>query len=140
MGKFIYIQKPIEKLRKDYSRRTANGINEFKDFDSFYIWYNSQSKQCHYCELKEEECQQIVTQSILTSARFPVNGKLERGRSRGMWLEVDRVEPNGKYNELNCVLCCYFCNNDKSDVFSASQYLQFRNNRTEYLKGLLKSK
>lgn len=76
--------------------------------------------------------------SILKSNRFPENGKIGQRKSRGVWLEVDRLEPKGQYSRENAVLCCYFCNNDKSDVFSGQEYLKFRENRIEYLRDKLK--
>ena len=55
-----------------------------------------------------------------------------------MWLEVDRINPYDKfYHKENCVLACYFCNNDKSDIFSFDQYKNFKENRLNFLKSLL---
>ncbi len=134
---FKYEKKSVEKLKKNYSERIRKGFNGFNDFDDFLDWYNSEEKICKYCGLTEEESQKIVMTSILKSNRFPENGKIEQGKSRGVWLEVDRLEPKGKYSRKNSVLCCYFCNNDKSDVFSGEEYLKFRENRIEYLRNKL---
>lgn len=62
---------------------------------------------------------------------------LGRGQSRGMWLEIDRLKPKDNYSLDNCVLCCYFCNNDKSDVFHGDDYREFQGNRVGYLRKLL---
>jgi hypothetical protein len=97
----------------------------------------SKKKVCYYCGLKEEECQEIVTIGILKSKRFPQNGVISKEKFRGYWLEVDRKNPNDNYSTNNCVLCCYFCNNDKSDVFNGNEYIEFQNNRVEYLRKLL---
>jgi hypothetical protein len=69
-----------------------------------------------------------------------LDGKTSQGRGRGMWLEVDRKDPKGKYSSGNAVLCCYFCNNDKSDVFYGDEYIEFFQNRVGYLRNLLKEK
>ncbi|MCK4661503.1 MAG: hypothetical protein KAT68_01450 [Bacteroidales bacterium] len=138
--KFKYKPKPEDKLKADFSRRKQKGLSDFKDFQEFKNWYDSKEKTCHFCGLKEEESQKIVVTGILKSNRFPQNGVLGRGQSRGMWLEVDRLKPKEKYSTLNCVLCCYFCNNDKSDVFHGQNYKEFQNNRVDYLRQLIEQK
>jgi hypothetical protein len=132
-----YIPKPEEKIKADFSRRNSKEKNDFLDFQEFKDWYESKEKICHYCGLKEEESQIIVLSGILKSSRFPQNGILGRGQSRGMWLEVDRVQPKGNYSKDNCVLCCYFCNNDKSDVFHGEDYHKFQKDRVGYLRKLI---
>jgi hypothetical protein len=133
-----YKPKPVDKLKNDYSRRKQDGYSSFKDFEDFLDWYNSKEKICFYCGLKEEESQELVMTGILTSNRFPQNGISGRGQGRGIWLEVDRLKPKENYSRDNCVLCCYFCNNDKSDVFDGTEYKKFMQNRSEYLKSLIK--
>lgn len=135
---FKYEKKSVEKLKKNYSERIRKGYNGFIDLNDFLDWYNSEEKICKYCGLTEEESQKIVMTSILKSNRFPEDGKIGQGKSRGAWLEVDRLEPKGQYSRENAVLCCYFCNNDKSDVFSGQEYMKFRENRIEYLRDKLK--
>jgi hypothetical protein len=36
--------------------------------------------------------------------------------------EIDRKDPFEVYNEGNCVLSCYYCNNDKSNTFDYEIY------------------
>jgi len=129
-----YIPKPIEKLKSNFSQRKQMGLNSFDDFEDFLNWHNEQKKECFYCGLKEQEMQEIVMKGILKSNRFPQNGIIGRGQSRGVWLEVDRLKPKENYSRANCVLCCYFCNNDKSDVFEGNEYKKFMENRVEYLR------
>jgi hypothetical protein len=135
--KFCYVVKPKEKLKSNFNERKRKNLNGFTDFEDFYNWFVSQNKKCYYCGIKENEVQQIVVQGLLTSNRFPLNGKIIQGRSRGMWLEVDRIHPKEKYSRDNAVLCCYFCNNDKSDVFHGLEYKKFFQNRAGYLRGLI---
>lgn len=137
---YRYIPKPIDKLKANFSKRKSADLNSFNDFEDFLDWYSNQPKSCYYCDIKEEEVQEIVMKGILKSSRFPQNGKIGRGQSRGVWLEVDRLKPKENYSRRNCVLACYFCNNDKSDVFHAEEYNKFKANRAGYLKGLLKNK
>src|ERR1035437_3101133 len=135
--KFNYEQKPIKNLKADFSGRKKD--DAFGDFETFHKWYNQQEKTCHYCGLSEAESQEIVMTSLLKSNRFPQDGKSGRGEGRGRWLEVSRFKPKGKYSQENCVLACYFCNNDKSDVFDGDEYKKFQLNRTEYLKRRIKN-
>ena len=138
--RFDYSQKPENKLKADYFRRKKIEKDAFGNFESFLKWYNQQEKVCHYCGLSEAESQEIVTTSLLTSNRFPKDGKSGRGQGRGMWLEVDRIKPKESYSIENCVLACYFCNNDKSDVFDGEEYKKFQSNRTDYLKELINNR
>ena len=134
---FSYVEKPKEKLKANFYLRNNKDLNGFSDFEDFHSWFVSQDKKCYYCGIEEYEVQQIVVQGLLTSNRFPLNGENKRGRSRGMWLEIDRINPREKYSRENAVLCCYFCNNDKSDVFHGLEYKKFFQNRAGYLRELI---
>ena len=135
MDKTHQDKKPKALKQKYYSFKAQNG---FKTFENFKNWYELQDKVCYYCGLTEVESQQVV-RFALASKRFPLNGKTGRGKSRGMYLEIDRRKPgtNQEYSETNCVLACYFCNNDKSDVFDDDQYKSFISDRPGFLRGLL---
>ena len=133
-----YIIKSKEKLKINFNQRRREGKNLFIDFEDFYDWYINQKKSCHYCSLDESEMQSIVMQGIVTSNRFPQNGIIGRGQARGVWLEVDRLQPKANYSRDNCVLSCYFCNNDKSDVFDGVEYKLFMEDRVGYLRRKLK--
>ena len=135
---FTYRQKTIEQLKANYNSRIKKDLNAFTSFDDFLTWYNNNEKICHYCGLTEMQSQEIVVKGLLKSNRFPQNGLTGQGKARGMWLEVDRIKPKEPYSENNCVLACYFCNNDKSDVFNGDDYKLFFQNRFEFLNQLLK--
>lgn len=134
---FKFKEKTKNQLQNNYYKRNISGLNRFINFSDFLKWYDDEKKKCHYCGILEEEVQKIVVTGLLTSKRFPLNGVITKGRGRGMWLEVDKLNPNGFYSRENCVLACYFCNNDKSDVFEGQQYLNFFQNRAEFLRNLL---
>ncbi|HAK00448.1 MAG TPA: hypothetical protein DCM62_10525 [Bacteroidales bacterium] len=139
-GAFEYNKKPEEKLGNDFRRREILGLNDFADLNAFKEWYHNQEKVCYFCGLKEEDCQEIVITGVLKSRRFPQDGKSTRGRSRGVWLEIDRLDPTKKYSPENCKLCCYFCNNDKSDVFHGEDYKAFIKDRVKFLREKLTQK
>lgn len=138
--KWTYQVKTEQTLKNWYSNKKSSNKEAmgFASPSEFVEWYRKQEKVCHYCGLEEEESQEIVHKGLLTSNRFPLAGRLKQGVNRAYWLEIDRKEPKGKYDENNAVLSCYFCNNDKSDVFSAEQYFQFFQNRRAFLLKLLK--
>ena len=137
---FVYQPKSKGQLKNWYNQKVKDNKTDFLDFEDFYQWYSKQEKKCHYCGLKELESQKIVMLGSLKSNRFPLNGKVTQGRARGVWLEIDRKNPKGKYSRSNCVLSCYYCNNDKSDVFNEIEYKKFRKDRAGYLRNLSKKK
>jgi hypothetical protein len=128
----------FKKLKADFNRRLKNDMNDFESFNEFLNWYLELKKECSYCGLSEENSRFIVLNGILKSKRFPENGVLKRGKGRGYYLEVDRKNPKNKYSSENCVLACYFCNNDKSDVFNSNEYVDFFQNRKFYLEDLIR--
>jgi hypothetical protein len=118
----------------------------------FLKWYSENiDLGCYYCGLEIETQIIIIESGKLSSNRFFTykyknKSGLEKYGTRGKSFEVDRKNPKGPYSSSNCVLCCYFCNNDKSDVFISEQYLKFiggnkenkkNNPRYIYLKSLL---
>lgn len=135
---FVFKNKTTAQLKQNHYKRDVSGLNGFLNFSDYEEWYLAEEKVCKYCGIKEEEVQEIVSSGLLKSKRFPDDGNVKRGRSRGMWLEVDRFDPNGMYSRENSVLACYFCNNDKSDVFYGNQYIDFFQNRLSFLRKLLK--
>jgi hypothetical protein len=135
-------EKTFKQLKLWYSNKKSESKNKLFEvqfsFEEFEIWYRNQPKVCHYCGLTEIEQFDLIHSGILTSNRFftKKNGK------RGMYLEIDRKSPKGNYSIENSVFCCYFCNNDKSDIFSESQYKSFndtegKNHRVSFLRSLL---
>jgi len=81
------------------------------DFKSFYEKMSS-SSSCYYCGIHASEIEQLFAQ-----------GCIRTKRNRGRELEVDRMIPNKDYADLdNLVLACYWCNNAKTDEFSAAEF------------------
>lgn len=137
---FQFLAKTEQQLRNFYNEKKRLGKNGFENFDDFKNWYDEQTKVCHYCKLTETESQQIAVEGLLRSKRFPKNGLHGRGTSRAMWLEIDRYDPDGIYSRANCVMACYFCNNDKSDVFHGDDYMEFIKDRNVFLTRLIQHK
>lgn len=95
-------------------RQKKNGIvlNDHWLKEDFIRWYIKTDKRCYYCLLSKEEI-------ALFHDRFKDRNK--RGATRGKTLEIDRKN-DGPYTEENCVFACYYCNNAKSDIFSAEEF------------------
>lgn len=69
---------------------------------SFIDWYNSQPRQCVYCDLREEDIHNL---------NDPRNNKSAR-------LTIDRMNNDEGYSIDNMVLACHRCNEIKTDFFS----------------------
>lgn len=78
------------------------------DKKDFLEWYESQSKTCHYCEIKENNFVGIWGTFY--------------GGNRGKTLEVDRQNNTKSYGKDNCVLACALCNCAKSDKISYDDF------------------
>ena len=101
----------------------------FEKLELFFVWYLMQKKECAYCGISETECREAVEN---------LSKKFKSERIRGLHLEVDRQNPKGPYSDKNCVLSCYFCNNDKSDRFDSEEYKKFLYAREEYLRSIIR--
>jgi hypothetical protein len=135
-----YVAKSNEQLVQWFNSKVENGISGFDNEAQFLQWYsqNIGDGKCAYCGLSERDSQRIVHEGRLTSLRFPIYGSLTKGVNRGYWLEIDRKNPSGFYSIDNCNPSCYFCNNDKSDVFTDEHYQEFFQNRARFLRSLLR--
>ena len=71
------------------------------------------SKKCSYCGISVDDISSLGQ-----------NGKLynKRSETRGYTLEIDRKEANGEYTKDNCCMCCYWCNNAKTDEFTVEEF------------------
>jgi hypothetical protein len=150
---FKWNKKNEEKKKKkkqfsfiQYSRIDENGksIKSFENFNTFYLdikeQYDTQSKLllqidlpwikdnayikpndcvCFYCGINEK-----ILSELYNDQKYTCKTK----RNRGEWFELDRRDSsfeNNIYSKENMVLCCYFCNNHKSDVISSQNMRHF---------------
>lgn len=70
------------------------------------------TKKCGYCEITLEEINKLASAN-----------KLYKKNERGFSLELDRKSPNKEYSFENCVMACYWCNNAKTDEFTAEEFV-----------------
>ena len=108
-----------ERLVKYYATNKTK-LQCFGGAKQFVDWYlhqlDAHGNACHYCNT-----------DILTIRKLINEGKIggravAKGGLRGPNLEIDRKDPFGVYDQHNCVLSCYYCNNDKSNTFSYEVY------------------
>ena len=117
----------IKRVRSLYhNKKTSEGF-AFPSFSAFYNWhkqqYEAQKGCCYYCGTSE-----AATAAVMEK-KYPERKRL----NRGMKLEVERKDAkNNKYSSENCVLACYFCNNDKSEFFTEAEYRAYLKDRKGY--------
>lgn len=111
--------------------KTIWNRKKFTDkFEDFYKWYLDLNRQCHYCGINEQQINALIEKGVLTTKRLS---------TRGRTLEFDRKNPNLAYSNLdNVVLCCYWCNNAKTDTFSHEEFLMVGTKIAEIWKQRLK--
>lgn len=117
------ILKEMRRIRQLYNNKQGLDFG-FASFYEFYKWYlkqyEKQSGCCYYCKTEESVLFELFKKKY-TSVKRP---------NRGKRLEVERRDSSlNKYTKDNCVLACYFCNNDKSDIFSESEYFEYLKDR-----------
>ena len=90
-------------------REMCISLVEFKDLFA----KPSNELACAYCHITEAEFKQLVNGGQV---------KTKRLRTRGISFELDCRVPELGYQARNVVVCCYWCNNAKSDEFSPEEF------------------
>ena len=110
-------------MRKKYTEKEKiasdryTSLNARVDYDleqcwprkDFIEWFINRPQICCYCHCTPEELDKFY--KITNSKR----------KTRGKTLEIERREDDC-YTEGNCDICCYWCNNAKSDVFTSKEF------------------
>ena len=116
----LFIQEQEKRVLKYYSsnREKLQGFGGRHHFADWYLHelYIHENK-CHYCNTDILDIRRLINAGIIGGR------KVSGGGLRGPNVEVDRKDPFGIYNNANCVLSCYYCNNDKSNTFDYETYL-----------------
>lgn len=112
--------------QKKIKENETNSLLGFSNPLSFLNWWilawKKQEGKCIYCDVQFSDINSLIDSGKLKTR----SGK---GNScRGPFPEVERI--NGfdglnVYSEENCALICYYCNNDKSNVYSSSDYKKY---------------
>jgi len=122
-----YLQSELKRIAKLYSKKHKKG---FPTKDSFIDWYSKQIQcqnfRCYYCETSIVDIKSLIDKGKLKTRKT-------RYGVRGPVLEIDRKENDRGYYPDNCVLACYYCNNDKSYITDSDDYkVNFGKNRKKY--------
>ena len=118
----LFKREQESRLPSYFSANRAK-LKGFKNAGQFVEWYMSQlelsQNRCHYCQTSILEIRSLLNAGLISGRSVKGNGL------RGPNFEIDRRDPFGEYEESNCVLSCYYCNNDKSKTFSYDTYLKY---------------
>lgn len=99
------------KIRRIWKTKFVN-TEDNSSFYEFKEWYEQTKEECHYCGITQAEITRLFTKD-----------KSLTKRNRGRKLEIDRKMPNEHYDNIkNLVYSCYWCNNAKTDTFSAIEF------------------
>lgn len=101
----------LAEIRQIYLRKEFKSITPRE----FLIWYEETVRVCRYCKITEQDIALLIKHGQI---------KTKRLTTRGRKLEIERREPNEKYDNIkNLTYCCYWCNNAKTDEFSEAEFL-----------------
>lgn len=79
--------------------------------NEFYQMVENAS-ECEYCHITINQINDLIAQEKLFKKHI----------TRGWSLEIDRKAANLEYTKDNCVICCYWCNNAKTDEFDYEEF------------------
>ncbi len=105
----------VSDFKNAYKNYFENGVLQRQYFREkvYYKDHESANRQCCFCGITEDKIQELVDNNQIHTKRY---------YSRGKTMEVDRIIPNDPYTPFNINLTCYWCNNAKSDEFSAEEF------------------
>ncbi|MBI4647896.1 MAG: hypothetical protein HY738_15225 [Bacteroidia bacterium] len=102
----------INELEKAYISIFEKALS-LDNFKKIYGTDDNTYRKCDYCEITERDIQRLAdADNIMTKHLF----------SRGRSMEIDRKDSFADYSKDNIVLCCYWCNNAKTDEFSYDEF------------------
>ena len=133
MNKNDYLKEEKQRVKKLFAKKHKQGFKDKNDLANWFVEkIKEQDYKCEYCET-----------SIFDIIKLIKNKKLKPRKTgygrRGLVLEIDRKDNSNGYNRDNCVLACYYCNNDKSYILNSDDYKKyFGKARNDFFKDLLK--
>lgn len=109
------IENWLKNNKTDYDELLSYYVSHtFKEVfpEEKFLRMLDQGHECHYCHITENQIRDLILKNQLFKKHI----------TRGWTLEIDRKIPYLEYTEENCVICCYWCNNAKTDEFSYSEF------------------
>jgi 5-methylcytosine-specific restriction endonuclease McrA len=93
----------------------TNYDDNFLNEDDFFEIYkkNNADRCCGYCGISESDIKNLIEDKKIQTKRLS---------TRGESLEIDRIKPHSFYSKNNIILCCYWCNNAKTDEFELDEF------------------
>jgi len=74
-------------------------------------------RKCEYCGISEKNIACLINGNMIyTKALW----------NRGKFMEIDKKDPFLGYTANNTVLCCYWCNNAKTDEFNDFEFAEIQ--------------
>lgn len=130
MDQQAYFDKEWKRVRNLYSKAKHS---PFGDATGLAHWFVAQLKdndcQCYYCETSIHDINILIDAGLLKERKIGYG-------FRGRILEIDKNDST--YIKENCVLACYYCNNDKSYITDKIDYkTYFGANRKKYFELLI---
>jgi hypothetical protein len=123
-AEFLVAGKKIQDIESEIITVKNGRRDLIKDWETRYVKeifpvrfpeavFNSigQNTECAYCHITVDEIDFLID-----------HGQINKKRLRGYNLEMDRKNSNYEYYADNCVMCCYWCNNAKTDEFDEKEY------------------
>jgi hypothetical protein len=111
--------------REKIAENRKNNLEGFASPIEFFHWWlsawNIQKGCCIYCESKFADIDKAIKSGKL-------NTRAINGGVRGPFPEIERLNGfkcSNVYSASNCALICYYCNNDKSNVYNNEDYKKF---------------
>lgn len=129
-----FIEKEKQRVKKLFAKKHQPGFKNSNDLaDWFAERLQKQKYKCEYCETSIFDMRKLIESKMLKTRKV-------RYGERGPVLEIDKGNNEEGYTKDNCVLACYYCNNDKSYIFGYDDYKKyFGENRKIYFNNLLKN-
>lgn len=130
-----YTSREKGRVEKLFCKKHKQG---FPTKESLSAWYIDklieQELKCYYCETSIFDIRRLIDAGLLLPRKTGYG-------FRGPVLEIDRKINSKGYSPSNCVLSCYYCNNDKSYILEDEAYKTFfGRSRNAYFIHLLSKK
>lgn len=118
-------QKEILKLykREHLDKKSKKIVDGFVNVtrEMFIEWFEKSNyhKGCYYCGTTNETSKKIYDSQII----YKIRPDATRGEKRMHRLELERIDPNEPYDNLeNLAWACHWCNNAKSNFFTEKEF------------------
>jgi len=99
----------VKKLSERFFENHFKSVFPYEDFERMC----KDAKECAYCHINKDAVQELIEK-----------GRLYKKHPTRSWeFEIDRKFPNIEYSDENCVICCYWCNNAKTDEFNYYEFM-----------------